>query len=172
MSDYDPNVLGACENAYDEGYGDAVIDIRRSLRGAGIANVDDIIEAPDPEDRENPYTKMREDRIAYVEQQVRESFTVCDEDGEDIFDQTDFIEAILDAHADWIADHGGVQPGSVLVELPVVAHKGPYDTEASIFRQVAWNLENAFAVGGSNVTAAVVALLRRVADAAERGESK
>lgn len=107
---HDPTCLGASETAYDEGYDDAIIDIRRKLRGAGIADMDDVIDVVDPEDRENPYTKYRSDRIAYVEQQVRDSFTLCDEDGEDIFAQTDFLDAILDAHTDWLSAHAAKQP--------------------------------------------------------------
>lgn len=82
---HDPTSLGALETGWEEGYDAAVTH----TSGGPVPR--------------NPYTKLRDDRIAYVEQQVRESFTVCDEDGEDIFDQTDFIDAILDAHADWIA---------------------------------------------------------------------
>ncbi|NKZ84483.1 hypothetical protein GS982_19985 [Rhodococcus hoagii] len=51
----------------------------------------------------------------------------------------------------------------VTVDVPPVGHKGPHDTDASALLQAAHNLEHGYKVGGSNVTAAVVELLRRVA---------
>lgn len=59
----------------------------------------------------------------------------------------------------------------VTVDVPSVAFKGPNDTDASYFRRVAWNLENGYDAGGSNVRAAVSSLLRNVADELESGAS-
>jgi len=57
--------------------------------------------------------------------------------------------------------------------LPVVAHKGPYDTDASIFAEVAARLERGLdVVGGSNVTDAVVRLIRRELDIIDSHEAK
>lgn len=58
--------------------------------------------------------------------------------------------------------------GYAVVELPSVAHKGPHDTDAKFFRQVAERLEiEGTYVGGSNVRRAASLLLRRAADASE-----
>jgi hypothetical protein len=59
--------------------------------------------------------------------------------------------------------------GYAIVELPSVAHKGPNDTDASMFRRAANNLENGRYIGGGNVQAAIIRLLRSAADAAEAG---
>ncbi len=45
--------------------------------------------------------------------------------------------------------------------LPVVAHKGPHDTDASLLRLAARNLRNGYDVGGSNVSRAVAELIER-----------
>ncbi len=45
--------------------------------------------------------------------------------------------------------------------LPVVHHKGPHDTDASMFTQAADRLERGFPLGGGNLTRAVVELIRR-----------
>ncbi|NKU38422.1 hypothetical protein GS901_03305 [Rhodococcus hoagii] len=55
--------------------------------------------------------------------------------------------------------------GKVVVDVPSVAHKGPFDTDASFFRQVAENLDRDLYAGGSKVRRAVSALLRNVAAA-------
>lgn len=55
--------------------------------------------------------------------------------------------------------------GKVVVDVPSVAHKGPFDTDAAFFRQVAQNLDHDLYAGGSNVRHAVSTLLRNVADA-------
>lgn len=52
--------------------------------------------------------------------------------------------------------------------LPVVAHKGPYDTDAAMFERAAWNLEHGYALGGGNLTDAVVRLIRREVTAANQ----
>lgn len=59
--------------------------------------------------------------------------------------------------------------GWAVVKLPTVAFKGPHDTDAKFFRQVADRLEDGRSgyVGGSNVRAAVSELLRSAAKAAE-----
>ncbi|AOT24898.1 hypothetical protein PBI_NAZO_59 [Mycobacterium phage Nazo] len=58
-----------------------------------------------------------------------------------------------------------------VVEVPEVAHKGPLDTEAKFFRQVAERMadptKSINVLGGSNVREAVRALLVRVAEALE-----
>lgn len=61
--------------------------------------------------------------------------------------------------------------GYAVIELPSVAYKGPNDTDAMFFRQVADRMETPSRVdflSGSNVRAAVRTLLYRAADAAER----
>lgn len=75
---------------------------------------------------------------------------------------------------------GTVQPGKVVdalkaagfavIEIPSVAHKGPHDTDAMFFRQVADRMETPSRVdflSGSNVRDAVRKLLYRAADSAE-----
>lgn len=60
--------------------------------------------------------------------------------------------------------------GFVVIEIPAVAFKGPNDTDAMFFRQVADRMETPSRVdflSGSNVRDAVRALLYRAADAAE-----
>jgi len=56
--------------------------------------------------------------------------------------------------------------------LPVVAHKGPYDTDASMFAEAAARLERGFDVGGSNLTDAVVRLIRRELAILDKHEAK
>jgi len=57
----------------------------------------------------------------------------------------------------------------VMVEVPEVAFKGPHDTDAKFFRQVADRLEEGYGrdLSGGNVRDAVGRLLRAVADALE-----
>ncbi|MCX8559805.1 hypothetical protein OS122_02685 [Mycolicibacterium mucogenicum] len=59
--------------------------------------------------------------------------------------------------------------GYAVIKLPTVAHKGPHDTDAMFFRQVADRFEHNpdSYVGGSNVRRAVSQLLRAAANAAE-----
>lgn len=61
--------------------------------------------------------------------------------------------------------------GRVVIQLPEVAHKGPHDTDAKFFRQVADRMEKPTRrvdyLSGSNVRNAVRELLYRAADAAE-----
>ena len=63
--------------------------------------------------------------------------------------------------------------GLVVIELPEVAHKGPHDTDAKFFRQVAERMDDPFHridyVGGGNVRRAVQQLLRRAADSLDGG---
>lgn len=56
-----------------------------------------------------------------------------------------------------------------VVKVPVVAHKGPFDTDASYLRDAAERIEGGYLAGGSNVSNAVAHLLRDVATAAEVG---
>lgn len=68
-----------------------------------------------------------------------------------------------------LADHLAAA-GYALIELPSVACKGPHDTDAKFFRQVADRMETPSRVdflSGSNVRTAVRALLYRAAAAAE-----
>lgn len=61
--------------------------------------------------------------------------------------------------------------GYAVIKLPTVAYKGPHDTDAKFFRQVADRLEmgrRTGEVGGSNVRAAVSELLRNAAAEAEK----
>lgn len=55
--------------------------------------------------------------------------------------------------------------------LPVVAHKGPDDTDASMFERAAWNLEHGYALGGGNLTRAVIELIRREVAASKSSDS-
>lgn len=116
---HDPTLLGALETGYEQGHIDAITEVRAKLIAAGLD-----LDSVDLEgDYANPFTKLFDGRREYVEQQVREAFTVVDEDGEDVFEQTDFIDAILDAHADWLA--GQRVPQSVPAdtrELLTTAH--------------------------------------------------
>lgn len=61
--------------------------------------------------------------------------------------------------------------GLVVIQLPVVACKGPQDTDANFFRQVADRMDDPSRrldyLSGSNVRHAVRTLLYRVAAAAE-----
>lgn len=61
--------------------------------------------------------------------------------------------------------------GYVVIELPTVVYKGPHDTDAKFFRQVAdrmeWPTNRIDYLGGSNVRQAVRQLLVAAADAAE-----
>lgn len=54
---------------------------------------------------------------------------------------------------------------TVTIPAPTVAYPGPDDTDAGFMRIAAKHLEGGFAVGGSNLTRAVIDLLRSVADA-------
>lgn len=55
--------------------------------------------------------------------------------------------------------------GTVTIPAPTVAHKGPHDTDASMVRNAADRLAAGYPPGGSNLTHAVVTVLRDVADA-------
>lgn len=61
--------------------------------------------------------------------------------------------------------------GYVVIKLPEVAHKGPHDTDAKFYRQVAERMEEPHRhvgeLSGSNVRNAVRDLLYLAADAAE-----
>ncbi len=45
--------------------------------------------------------------------------------------------------------------------LPVVSHKGPHDSDESMFLTAADNLDRGYPLGGGNLTRAVVVLIRR-----------
>jgi hypothetical protein len=59
----------------------------------------------------------------------------------------------------------------VAIEVPEVAFKGPHDTDAKFFAQVADRLEGNEYVGGSNVRSAVAKLLRNVVTELENAEA-
>lgn len=102
MTTHDPTHLGALETGYDQGYDEALLAVNRRLRDAGL-NPDDLF-GDGVESGANPYTRLRDDRTAYVQQQVTDAFgTITDEDGDDLFDG-EIIDAILDAHADWLTN--------------------------------------------------------------------
>lgn len=100
----DPTHLGALQTGYEQGHSDAVLDLRVALREHGIDP--ETIEAVVTDRYANPFEALFDDRREYVRQEVRETFgSVTDEDGDDLFDQTDLVDAILDAHADWLTGH-------------------------------------------------------------------
>ena len=61
--------------------------------------------------------------------------------------------------------------GLAIIHMPTVAHKGPHDTDAKFFRQVADRMDRVWQpisyLGGSNVRRAVIQLLELAADAGE-----
>ncbi len=69
-----------------------------------------------------------------------------------------------------MADAALAVPGYAVIKLPTVACKGPHDTDAKFFRQVADRLEDGRSsyVGGGNVRRAVSQLLRAAATEADR----
>lgn len=73
------------------------------------------------------------------------------------------LELSDEEFARWVYAQGGELTEHVTVAVPRVRYKGPCDTDASALLQAAHNLERGYKVGGSNVTAMVVDLLRRVA---------
>lgn len=58
------------------------------------------------------------------------------------------------------------EEGHVVVPVPRVAHKGPHDTDASMYAEAARRLERGYGMGGYNLTCAVAKLLSSVAEAA------
>ena len=53
---------------------------------------------------DNPYRRVFNDRLAYVREQVTNSVgDFYGPDDESVFEWGEFIDAILDAHADWLA---------------------------------------------------------------------
>jgi hypothetical protein len=68
--------------------------------------------------------------------------------------------------AEIIAGSGYEQVGEweIVVPAPNVLHKGPNDPDSHYMRTAARNLEGGFPVGGSNVTNAVIKLLRDTAN--------
>ncbi|WP_287004625.1 MULTISPECIES: hypothetical protein [Gordonia] len=101
---HDPTHLGALETGYEEGHNDAVIALRRAIHQIGLDpdNRDALLRNVES-DYGNPFTKLFDDRREYVREQVSNAFgTIVDEDGDDLFDG-EVIDAILDAHADWLA---------------------------------------------------------------------
>lgn len=100
---HDPTHLGALQTGYEQGHTDAVLDLRIALRQHGIDP--ETIEAVVTDRYTNPFEALFDDRREYVRQEVRDAFgSVTDEDGDDLFDG-EVIDAILDAHADWLTAH-------------------------------------------------------------------
>jgi hypothetical protein len=54
----------------------------------------------------------------------------------------------------------------VVEPLPEIRFKGPDDTDASMFRRMAWNLRNGYPAGGSNACDALARLIDREVDRA------
>jgi hypothetical protein len=61
--------------------------------------------------------------------------------------------------------------GTIVIRAPRVPYPGPNDTDASFMRVAADHLEGGYHVGGSNLTATVIALLRDVARSLDERES-
>lgn len=55
--------------------------------------------------------------------------------------------------------------GYAVVKVPAVAHKGPHDTDASMYVEAARRLDDGYGIGGGNLTRAVAKLLRLVSEA-------
>lgn len=53
------------------------------------------------------------------------------------------------------------------IAIPAVAHKGPSDTDAAMYRRAANNLDFGHPLGGGNLTRAISSLLTTVANAIE-----
>lgn len=68
---------------------------------------------------------------------------------------------VMDLRAE-LAEYRAPEP------LPVVAFKGPHDTDASMFEDMARRLDAGYGAGGSNPTRALVALIRREVQRASR----
>lgn len=64
-------------------------------------------------------------------------------------------------------DQARPAPGTITIPAPVVAFKGPADTDATMMRGAANRLASGYPVGGSNMTRAVETVLRDIADALE-----
>lgn len=102
---HDPTHLGALETGYEEGHTDAVIALRRAIHQIGLDpdNRDALLRIVEA-DYGNPHTKLFDDRREYVRQQVVDTYgPLITEDGDSLFDNTEVVDAILDAHADWLA---------------------------------------------------------------------
>lgn len=103
----DPTHLAASEAAYDEGYGDAMIAAQRELRDtAADTRLDPLVDQALAGGIDNPYRRVFNDRLAYVREQVTNTHgDFYGPDDESVFDEAEFVGAILDAHADWLAGH-------------------------------------------------------------------
>jgi hypothetical protein len=58
----------------------------------------------------------------------------------------------------------------VIVGRPEISYKGPNDTDQSMLRSAADRLEKGFSLGGGNLRATVIALLRDAANAIDASE--
>lgn len=101
---HDPTYLGAAATGWEEGYDAAV------AHTAG---------GPVPR---NPYTQLRDDRHAYVREQVVETYgSLITDDGDSLFDYAEVVAAILDAHTDWLAGQRLPQKIAEAVGAPQLA---------------------------------------------------
>ncbi|QBG78462.1 hypothetical protein PBI_WALRUS_71 [Gordonia phage Walrus] len=60
-----------------------------------------------------------------------------------------------------------IAQANAVIAIPTIDHLGPNDTVASVYRRAAWNLDNGFEPGGSNVKASIARTLLAVADSIE-----
>lgn len=93
---YDPTYLDASETAYNEAIDDAVITLRQG---------------GDIETMTNPYTRLRDDRRKYVLDTIADAYGPLVDDEGELYDD-DYVDALLDAHADWIASHDATKAGA------------------------------------------------------------
>lgn len=101
---HDPTYLGAAETGWEQGYDAAVAH----ASGGSVPR--------------NPYTQLRDDRRAYVRDQIIDTYgDLRDEEGDSLFDNTEVLDAILDAHADWIAGQRLPQSAPLDVRGTIVA---------------------------------------------------
>lgn len=116
----DPTHLGALQTGWDEGY----------LAGLAAAATDS--------EAENPHTKLFDDRRAYVEQQIVDTYgPLTTEDGDSLFDYPEVVDAILDAHTDWLAAqaaNGGKVSGSEFI----LGRAKPETLQAEHLCQATW----------------------------------
>lgn len=101
---HDPTNLGALQTGYEEGHNDAVIALRRAVEDIRDSNLRGALLRAVEDDYSNPFEKLFDDRRAYVRERVTNVFgTKGDEDGDAVLDDLDWFDALLDAHADWLA---------------------------------------------------------------------
>lgn len=108
---HDPTHLGALQTGYEEGHNDAVIALRRAVENIRDSNLRGALLRAVEGDYSNPFEKLFDNRREYVRERVTEQFGhIVDSDETDLFDMTYVVDAILDAHADWLAGHAPAAP--------------------------------------------------------------